>query len=411
MKDYSNYYPSPYEKVKNDSILLTTRQIEVDGEIYKVDDVDYPLIVEHHSNPLTEQKEERKVLCSMDTPLHWGSVVEDISDMEKYNNKTHDVYIVISDIDIHNNVYKETKMQKANKSIKWQDETGKMCECPVISKDASIYTDGVQENKQITTLDTKVNIIVPLNADTIKLNIDKRIIITRRVYKITMVNDYERTDKNLTEGTINITMTVEAENPNDRIDLGIADYVEHVYNLQVLNGDTINLQKDKSIQIQVKCFDNGVEVINPANITYTSNNINICTINDTNILGINTGTTIVSVAWNGIVKTIQVNVFYEPQTNTTYSLTTSTGINEIMYGKQKKYTAKQYINNVETTQGFVFSILYGDTPTSAVQLTTIDANNCYVKCLEYGYNITLVATNDKNARDYITQEIQLIPVV
>jgi len=398
MKNYNNYYPSPYEKIKNDSLLLTAKQIEIDGEIYKVDGKEYPLIVEHHSNPLTEVKEERKVICSIDVPIHWGSIIEDLT--------LNEMYIVISDIDVHNNVYKETKMQKANKNIKWQDETGKLCECPAISKDFSLYTDGIQEGKQNTKLDTKVNITVPLNKDTLKLDVGKRIILTRRVYEITSPNDFEFTNSDMTAGIIKITMTVTEGNSKDDFEAGIADNVPHIYTLEAI--DVLSLKNGDNNQLNVIVKDNDVIVENPQ-LIYTSSDTNIVTVSATGLItAIASGTAIITVAYKNTNKKINVTVEDEVKNNFTYSLVgdmqPDTSIKASSY---TVYTAKKFNNGVEVADAkFDFEVIAGDTPSTAYKLTINSDKECRIDAKEYVYDIILRA-KDRDKGDCIDKEIKL----
>lgn len=389
MKNYNNYYPSPYEKIKNDSLLLTAKQIEIDGEIYKVDGKEYPLIVEHHSNPLTEVKEERKVICSIDVPIHWGSIIEDLT--------LNEMYIVISDIDVHNNVYKETKMQKANKNIKWQDETGKLCECPAISKDFSLYTDGIQEGKQVTTFDSKVNITVPLNKDTLKLDVGKRIILTRRVYEITSPNDFEFTNSDMTAGVIKITMTV----------------TEHDYTITTTNTDT-TIEQNKTLQFNVIVKDNDAVIDNPA-IIYKSDNAN-CTVSDTGLItGIALGISKITATFTnteGTVKSISINIIVaepKPQDNFTYTLTGDLDPDtSIKAGSYIVYTVKKLNNGIEVAgTKFDFEVIPGDTPSDAYTLTVNSDTECRIDALKYMYTIALRAKDRDDNAKYIDKEITL----
>jgi hypothetical protein len=82
----------------------------------------------------------------------------------------------------------------------------------------------------------------------------------------------------------------------------------------------------------------------------------------------------------------------------------STPDSEIKLNQTKTYTATKYNNGVAITQGFTFSVS-GDA--TAYTLTTLDSNNCTLKCLKSGYTVILSATDTSDVTKVTTKSITL----
>ena len=103
------------------------------------------------------------------------------------------------------------------------------------------------------------------------------------------------------EGTVDINATYNNVSASITVNIGKADEV----NIQC---DDISLDVGSNVQLEPVCMKNGVQESNPT-ITYISENSSIATC-DTNGLvnGVSSGTTTMTLEWQGVTKIINVNV-------------------------------------------------------------------------------------------------------
>jgi hypothetical protein len=179
----------------------------------------------------------------------------------------------------------------------------------------------------------------------------------------------------------------------------------HIYGLTILNGSSINIQQDSTLQINVQAIDNS-EIVSSPTLSYVSSDELICTVDSNGLVSaINGGSCVVSVSFNGVSASIAINVIEVADNNYTYSLSsTSTPDTEIKVSQTKTYTAQKYNNGDPIVETFTFSVT-GDV--SAYQLTIIDGNNCTIKCLKSGYTITLNAMDNNDTIQVIKKDIVL----
>jgi hypothetical protein len=182
----------------------------------------------------------------------------------------------------------------------------------------------------------------------------------------------------------------------------------HVYTISILNGTTINLQESTTLQLNVNYYDNGVLVSPIPSLTFTSSDESICNVGSST--GLITALDVIddctiTVSANGVSDTIVVNVIEIEEHNYTYTLSSTSALDtEIKLNQTKTYTAQKYDNGVAIAQGFTFSVS-GDS--SAYTLTTVDVNNCTIKCLKSGYTIVLSATDISDVTKITTKSISL----
>lgn len=205
MKDYSNYYPSINDRVINDTEILFREKLNtLDGDDVLIDGVAEKVIIHNHTNPLDENKEDRKLLCLNNINIHRGSIV--VHEGENY--------IVITDVD-QNDVFKDCKIRKTNYPLKYQDKFGNIIEAPCIATNATLYSIGVQETKVITLPDGKLSIILPSNADAQQIDRGLRILHYKTPYKVTFV-DYSKS------GLIGLVLSEDELQDQDDLISGVA---------------------------------------------------------------------------------------------------------------------------------------------------------------------------------------------
>jgi hypothetical protein len=187
MKNYNGYGQVNY--VNFSANKLWQVQIQSEGRDIKVDSVNNKGIIRQYGKEMDDKKEERLLILAKDVLLQRGSYIDDINANYKY--------LVTTDIDKDNPFYNECKITRLSHTLKFKDKKGILCELPVIATNKSLYSDGLTEGKIITTLDSVLQITCQDNECSRKLEVDKRIILDKKAWKVSQVDG-------LVQGLINI---------------------------------------------------------------------------------------------------------------------------------------------------------------------------------------------------------------
>lgn len=196
------------------------RYNSAEGKSVEIDGTTEQVIIQDHTNPINENKRDKKLLIPIDSVALSGSYV-------LYNGLT---WMIISRINNVDNAYKSCQIQECNYVIKFQQPlTGTILSYPCIDDSASL-TVGIDDGKVISTGNAIHTIKLPFDAETIQIREGKRFFLDRhtvdpRVYKVTKVNstEYAYGDKGLIELTLEQD---ESQSSNDRVDLWICNYFE-----------------------------------------------------------------------------------------------------------------------------------------------------------------------------------------
>lgn len=258
---------------------------------------------------------------------------------------------------------------------------------PVIVEDHSM---GYKENRYLADPDD--NIIVRLPYNDITKDIGRN-----GIYRLTDYDNYKIISVNrVTEpGLIIIKMKVHVE-----------EQQLPVYNLTILNGESIQISNNQSLTINTQVTVND-EVVSGVPLLYFSSNEEIATISNTGIVtihGIGTVTFIVVLENNNIVgDSIVVEIIVKEVDNINY---TFTGDNEIIKGFTKSYLAAKYNNGAVVAGQFAFTVIPNSTPSSAYTLTVINDNSCSITANQATHDIILRAT-DVSSGEFVERNIKL----
>lgn len=117
--------------------------------------------------------------------------------------------------------HQQLKIKRVNQTIKW------MVNGEVVNngdgygayvQSQTLYTMGVAESPLIPVVDSKMSMYMQNNPDTLKLNMDDRVFVGRRVYSIKFIDDVSR------PGLISYLLDESRIGEYDNRELGIADY-------------------------------------------------------------------------------------------------------------------------------------------------------------------------------------------
>ncbi len=216
MKDYSNYRPLTQDKLLWSARKIFEEQLKANGEDIVIDGSKIKGLVTEHTNPLNQDKEDRKLKCSDSVNIKKGSSVryEDKDWLVITNPKKREVYILC-------------KILPCTNTLTFQDPTNPSIihEIPCILADkTSVYSDGINEGKYLTLADDQISITMPDNELIDSKYLNKRFIFNHdKMY----VFEVSKIDKLTQPGLMIVVMKKNDYNPaTDRLDLNIANYIE-----------------------------------------------------------------------------------------------------------------------------------------------------------------------------------------
>lgn len=143
--------------------------------------------------------------------------------------KTANTYWLIETRPSTNGIYDKVIIQCCNYKLRWQNSNNEIVERWVVSQDASSYSTGVEDNKQITLGSDQLMIYIPADEETISVLRDKRFMIDANTnnptcYKLTRVDTTTYTINGI--GYCAWIVTEDVYNPQtDSIEQMICDYI------------------------------------------------------------------------------------------------------------------------------------------------------------------------------------------
>lgn len=189
-----------------------------EGYSVSIDGVSENVIIQDHSNPLNENKTDKKILVAMDSTLHTGSYVT-------YDGGT---WITVSRINTIGNAYKSAKIVFCNHTLNFLDSNLRPTSRPCYVENTSYGTDetAIRIFKvNITTGAGTYRIVLPYDAQTALFdrtyadtNQNQRIMLLKKSYEITDVDFITQL------GCVIITAEECERSADDNVELGIADY-------------------------------------------------------------------------------------------------------------------------------------------------------------------------------------------
>ena len=296
---------------------------------------------------------------------------------------------LVTDIDEDQVIQTKGEIQLCNNTLSfYSTTTSTLYSIPCIITNKITLNES--ENKYITTVDNQVYMMVSNTSTTRQIN-------PSEIFKLGIYN-YEVVS---TPDDISIPGILIFKMKYSEVEA-----TTHTFVTTILNGATASVQQGSTLQLNVEVTDNGTPLSPTPTITYSSSNILKATVSSSGLVtAIATGSCVITATSNGASDTITVSVVAIPANNYTYTLSsTSTPDSEIKLNQTKTYTAQKYNNGVAVVQTFTFSVS-GDT--SAYTLTTVDGNNCTVKCLKSGYTVVLSATDVSDVTKVTTKSITL----
>lgn len=253
----------------------------------------------------------------------------------------------------------------------------------VISTDNTNYIDTVDNQIQLTVSNTSINRQIKVN-DVYKIGLSN--------YIITSVPD----DISIPGLLIFKMKFTEVEQ------------VLPVFGIELLNGATASFNIVDTLQLNVQVTNNSIPISPTPNVTYSSSNTLICTVNSSGLVsGLIAGNCIITVSANGVSDSISIEVVNVPQMNLTYSITANISPDtEIKSSMTKIFTAHKFNNGIEISSSLELSIVDTGVPINAYTFLLLENNSCSIKCNLYTHYIKLRAF-DAVSGLHVDKEIKL----
>lgn len=359
MKDYSNYHPSHHDKLIYDGEKLFNIHMRgFEGKDGYIDEIPAKFIVQETSNPLNENKEERKITCLSETQIHRGSLV-------KFDSE---VYLVVSDVD-DNTIIKTAKILKTNNTLKFYDENGILYEVPCVVESAiNFYKIGQDQTKYISEPNTSIIVRCPNDSITKKIKRDM-------VFSLSENENYEVTDINsvIQNGLLVMKMDYTSSSPKEVIP---------TFTVKILNAEPIycNLFQRPELVVEVK--KDGLILENPS-IEFIVSDNTICKIEGNTIIPLALGESKIKVSLIDYPEIFdEISIVVEVMQYDNYSVEFSPDSpNAIFAGKSESFKCIFKNNGMIIQEQSIFYLTDDDgfSPTSLA--TIIEQDNINNTCL------------------------------
>ena len=178
MDDFSNYRPSSKDMLMWSSRQIFEYQLDDEGEDVVVDGIPARAIIQTHTNPYNQLKDDRKFLCPTDVKVSRGSIVD-------YCDKK---WLVINEVR-SNEVYQYLTIMACSHILNVH-KNGILYEVPCcVESGIRLFQLGLENGKYFDTPETVVTVRVPANDITENIKRGQVYAIGRQNWKINDVND------------------------------------------------------------------------------------------------------------------------------------------------------------------------------------------------------------------------------
>jgi len=372
------------DNMKN--LVSTEFENSTSYELVKISGFDRKTRIVEESS-IIKNPNRKRLLCFPDETISIGEIVE--FDNSNWICVNGDTTSKISDVGI---------IERSNNTLKFYDENSILYDVPCIVGKGLISLD---EQKVISTLDSEIAIQISNTSITRQIGMNDVFKIGMRNYSVTDINDI----------TVNGLLLI-------KMQYSEVEQVFPVYSLTILNGDSIQVNKNDPLTINAQVKIDGIIVSIVPDLIFSSSDITKATINS--ITGVVTILDVGNVVFScklasdlSVLDTISVEIIEEIQNNFTYTITANTTpITEVKSGQTKTYTAHKFNNGIEIVDAeFNWSVVSGITPIDKYVFTVLNNTQSTIKANAYVYYIDLFATDRDLPENSISVNIKLRSVM
>lgn len=296
VKLYSAYKTTSNKRLYVDSTKETINQLFIENpssKLVRINDSEeekWVWIVEDTKNPY-----KKKIIMPPDESLEAGWIIY-------WNNEP---WLCINVDKSNSEIYESGYIEKCNTELKWVDDEGVVRSYPCILIYGTKANFGTYSDKIMTIPDNRRQVVVQKNEHTMKLKTDDRFIFGNAAFQVI---DYDFISD---EGLVNLNLKgVQIIEASDNVELGIANYYDRVakYELNILNGDNVSIEKTQTLKLIVEIKKNGV-LIDPSEVEFDISDPSIATVNEDGLITPhNSGSVEVFVYYKNLKKSIKINI-------------------------------------------------------------------------------------------------------
>lgn len=378
MSDYDLYrnrmtaYGSTIKEGRKSAIINKINSTFVDSPSYfevlindNTENIGVHIVDDSSSINTTNQNDKIMVMQSGD--------ILSVGDLIKHNNKN---WLCVAS-ELFNDIYYKGKITKCNNTLSYYSyENSILYEIPcIVSSQISLTTTlSTDQNKYLEVLSNEIFVRISDNSNTSSIKVNDKFKLGRYNYEIESLSDI------VEPGLLIIKLRFISD-----------EVVLPLFELEILNGENIQVNKNDSLTINAQVKNNG-EVVNPTpSITYSSSNETIATINAStgvvNILGI--GSVVFTAKLTSdlaVLDTISVEIVEVAVANKTVQISGNTSI---IKGYTEDYSCVFKNNGIVYSDTSVFYLTADDgiSSTSLAQITTQNGatNTCTISGVGLGY--------------------------
>ena len=338
--------------------------------------------------------EKKRIICKPNDDLSIGdAIVWDSNDW---------LCTDIDDVEI----YIRGIIEKCNNDLIYLDSDGEIVTVPCVITNKILMNQ--KENDYYILPDNKIMVMVADNDDSKEITVDSRFLLGSNAFKVESIDNITK------PGIITLKMHFDSITQNDNKDLGIANYYSNLqtYTIKILNGDEVDITLGESLQLVLECTENDVVVIDPyVEYSLSTGSTGYISVDASGVISADAlGSGSVIAYYKDVTDYIDIDVVAGVVENYIYDIVGSIQPeNEIKYNQTKTYTAYKYYNTgTEVTGSFEFTVTLGTGASSSnYLLTTSTDDSVTLKCLQYPYTISLVAVDQDDITQSVTQVISL----
>lgn len=338
--------------------------------------------------------EKKRIICKPNDDLSIGdAIVWDSNDW---------LCTDIDDVEI----YIRGIIERCNNNLIYLDSDGEIITVPCVITNKILMNQ--KENDYYILPDNKIMVMVADNDDSKEITVDSRFLLGSNAFKVESIDNITK------PGIITLKMHFDSITQNDNKDLGIANYYSNLqtYTIKILNGDEVDITLGESLQLVLECTENDVVVIDPyVEYSLSTGSTGYISVDASGVISADAlGSGSVIAYYKDVTDYIDIDVVAGVVENYIYDIVGSIQPeNEIKYNQTKTYTAYKYYNTgTEVTGSFEFTVTLGTGASSSnYLLTTSTDDSVTLKCLQYPYTISLVAVDQDDITQSVTQVISL----
>lgn len=279
-----------------------------------------------------------KVISKPDENINMG-------DMIKWNNKTYICYDKQPYVDIYDTGY----IHECENELIWIDRFGKIQRTYAYLENKSLYTTGVQDGRNLTIPDSKINGVMQDNEINRQIIRDMRFILFNRfAYRCTLIDMSK-------DGLIGIVLDeTDIDLTKDNLELNIANYYHNKsYSILIDNGTNLEINKNDILQINAVIKENGILMQPQPKLEYISSDNNIATVDEDGLInGIDIGGAIITVKYGDVINNININVVNNVIDNYNINII---GSDTIKLGQTIEYNIKVTNNGIDVSETVTFN--------------------------------------------------------